>query len=450
LFVLYLLVEVFLSDTPDHLFHSESVLIFCVPIVVSAFVLFSWASFVTAGICAVAVAALTLPGRFSVPQFSIVIIVTYFAIAASAWIGSRTMVAVIRKAQSEASKFKTILSSAGDGIIVLDARGKISLVNPIVAFIMENPIGKSMDDFFGNTIDRETNDVLRNLTHPQGWTGMIKSGGRAYMVNAAPVAGRTPDAATVVTLRDITAEREVTATRNSLLRTVSHEMRTPVTVIEMSAEALLDGAFPDPVAQREVLVQIVNGARQLGGLIRDILDQARLDMGTIRPTFQMVDPVEILQTVVARFSGEARQVGLELMAFVGPSLPSVQADRDRLLQVLGNLVENAIKFTPQGTVTVRLCSGDDWWGYEVADTGIGISEVDQPEIWKPFHVVDRSMSRPDQHGGLGLGLAIVSGLARAMGGKIELESQIGRGSTFRLRLPLEVPHDQADSDRSGR
>jgi signal transduction histidine kinase len=233
--------------------------------------------------------------------------------------------------------------------------------------------------------------------------------------------------------------------RKRILGIVSHEMRTPINVIEMSAEAVLLGAFPKEEDRELVLRQIVSGSRQLGQLVEDLLDQTRLDTDSLvlrSRAFRVRE--ELLEPVLERYRPRAEAGGLELSGHVAEDLPDVMVgDVNRLAQVLGNLVENAVKFTRSGSVRVDVVREGEQWGFDVVDTGIGIAAQEIDEIWKSFRMVDDSRARLDQHGGLGLGLAIVSGLVAAMGGTRAVESELGRGSTFRVRLPLVKAEDEA-------
>jgi signal transduction histidine kinase len=231
--------------------------------------------------------------------------------------------------------------------------------------------------------------------------------------------------------------------RSRILGIVSHEMRTPINVIEMSAEAVLAGAFPVEKDRDAVLSQIVDGSRQLEHLVEDLIDQTRLDIGTLDLRLQSFRVRnELLVCVLERYRLQADATGLALSGHVADDVPDVLVgDVSRLAQVLGNLVENAIKFTCEGSVHVEILREGGTWGFDVTDTGIGIAGSDLDEIWKSFRMVDDSRARLDQHGGLGLGLAIVSGLVAAMGGTRSVESELGQGSTFRVRLPLLVPEE---------
>jgi signal transduction histidine kinase len=177
-------------------------------------------------------------------------------------------------------------------------------------------------------------------------------------------------------------------------------------------------------------------AEQLSSLISDLLDQSRIEAGGLVLRISSFAPVQLVADVVSTLGLQAEDKGLTLTCAVDDALPAELAgDPRRLRQILVNLVSNAIKFTEDGSVDVRVYQPDDThWAFGVSDTGPGIPERDQRYIFEPFRQVDGSPTR--QHGGVGLGLSLVQQLVTLMGGEITLESQEGQGSTFTVVLPL--------------
>ncbi len=216
---------------------------------------------------------------------------------------------------------------------------------------------------------------------------------------------------------------------------VSHELRTPLTSIEGFSLALQEGVARDEEKKRRYLRIITDESRRLMRILNDLLTLSRLDAGEFSLNPSPVDPREMLSALQERFAPAAQDKGLVLMTETSPGLHSVLADRDRLEQVLINLLDNAIKYSgPGGTVTVSVKRGEAGRVvFEVSDTGPGIPPEDLPRIFDRFFRVERSRSQ--QHGGSGLGLAICKQLVEAMGGAISAESQPGRGTVFRVELP---------------
>ena len=246
------------------------------------------------------------------------------------------------------------------------------------------------------------------------------------------------------------AAEEANAAKGDFLAVMSHELRTPLQAVIGYAE-LLDMGIAGSVTpgQREQLQRIRGSAGHLVSLIDQILVYARLDGGAERMQVEVSDPVAIARDTVAmlRPLAEARGLALEL-SHPAPGTVTMHTDVRAVRQALVNLVANAIKYTPTGRVALVLrhepaatVTGDDAVVFEVQDTGIGIAPEYRTRIFEPFWQVAPALTRDG--GGTGLGLAVVRELARVLGGTVSLESEVGVGSTFTLRLPLRAPHADA-------
>lgn len=225
--------------------------------------------------------------------------------------------------------------------------------------------------------------------------------------------------------------------KTELVAKVSHELRTPLTAILGIAELLEMGVYgPISPGQKPAVTKIIDSTNYLTDLVNELLDQAKLDAGrfSLKPT--TFAPAAILEKVRSKMSVLAQNKGLELVTMIDDNLPAtVIGDPDQIQQILVNLVSNAIKFTKQGRVTIRVYGPDpNYWALQVADTGPGIPPEAQSYIFEPFRQVDGSVTR--EHGGTGLGLSIVKQLTELMSGRIIIDSKIGRGSTFTIMLPL--------------
>jgi signal transduction histidine kinase len=224
------------------------------------------------------------------------------------------------------------------------------------------------------------------------------------------------------------------------LSTVSHDLRTPLNAILGFAEMLETGVYgPMSDRQQGAVERIVaNASRQLS-LVNDLLDQARIEAGQLSLQMTSFAPADLIEEAISGISALAQAKGLELTSQVADGVPAMLAgDRQRLHQVLTNLIGNGIKFTEQGGIHVHASRPDeDHWALQVTDTGPGISKEDQDYVFEPFRQVDGSITR--QHKGVGLGLSIVKQLVTLMDGEVELDSEVGRGSTFTVVLPLVIP-----------
>jgi len=236
--------------------------------------------------------------------------------------------------------------------------------------------------------------------------------------------------------------RDLARVRAQFLRTMSHELRSPLTSILGFAELLRsDIAGPLSGAQRDYLDDIHGAGSHLLSLVNDVLDLSRIDAGVWELSPEYIDVAPFLEGVVGSFNEPAARKGIKLSLDTDGAPASVIADRRALTQILINLISNAIKFTEEGEVAVGVREEDGELVVEVRDTGIGIAPEDQARIFEEFSQVHQGIDRPYE--GTGLGLAIARRLAQTSGGDISLTSTLGEGSTFTLRLPAE---DEAEAE----
>jgi two-component system phosphate regulon sensor histidine kinase PhoR len=247
-----------------------------------------------------------------------------------------------------------------------------------------------------------------------------------------PVTGLS-SGARILVLRDATREAEADRVKADFISTVSHELRTPLTSVRGYVDLLLAGdAGPISETQREFLGIVARNAERLTTLISDLLDIEKLQSGRIAIKRETVDLRDVLQGVLQTFGVTAKQKGLALEADLGEA-PRVLGDPDRLTQVFANLVSNAIKYTREGSVAVRLEAAAGAARVEIKDSGIGIAPEDKPRLFQKFFRAENPHTR--SVAGTGLGLAIAKTIVEKHGGSIEVESEQGRGSTFTVVLP---------------
>jgi signal transduction histidine kinase len=237
--------------------------------------------------------------------------------------------------------------------------------------------------------------------------------------------------------RDVTNEREVDRMKTQFVSMVSHELRTPLTSIKGFIDLILEGEVGDvPNEQAEFLQIVRNNADRLVSLVNDLLDVSRIDSGKIhlQPAPVALDP--LIREVSESLRSHLREKGHTLSLDLPDALPPVLADRDRLVQILGNLLSNANRYTPPGgTIVVRAAANVRQVRIEVEDTGIGLSPEEQQQVFSRFF---RARNRATQEaGGTGLGLAITRALVELHGGTIEVQSTPGQGSTFSFTLPMQ-------------
>ena len=230
--------------------------------------------------------------------------------------------------------------------------------------------------------------------------------------------------------------------KSQFLANMSHELRTPLNAVLGYTELLIDGIYGElsPKAG-DVMTRIDRSGKHLLGLINDVLDLSKIEAGQLELALADYALAEVVHAVVTQVESLAAEKGLSLQAAVAPDLPAGRGDERRLAQVLLNLVGNAIKFTEAGSVRIAADRDGDAFVVSVADTGPGIAEADRQRIFEEFQQADSSSTR--KKGGTGLGLSIARRIVELHGGRIWVESTVGRGSTFSFRVPVRVERQVA-------
>jgi signal transduction histidine kinase len=237
-------------------------------------------------------------------------------------------------------------------------------------------------------------------------------------------------------LRQRAEEAELAArTRDEVLAMVSHDLRNPLNLVMTSGSFLLDTATGLAPGQRDQLQMIHRAAGQMNRLIQDLLEVSGMEAGRLTVELRSESVARLMEDACSLLQHAAGAKAIRLTCEGGTDLPLVRADRDRVLQVFGNLIGNALKFTPEGgEVRVRAEAAGEWVRFSVSDNGDGIAEQDLPHVFERFWQAQRN-----RDGGAGLGLAIVRGIVEAHGGTVRAESDLGKGTTFWFTLPIEDP-----------
>jgi two-component system phosphate regulon sensor histidine kinase PhoR len=346
----------------------------------------------------------------------------------------------IRDLEGEQAKARAILESMVEGVIAVDGRDHIVVANQGARRIFElrgTPEGRPFLEVIRNV---DLHQILGELRAAPGGAMQRRElrlstpVERILAVNAVPLWIDGAEIGVVLVLHDVTELRRLEQVRTEFVANVSHELRTPLTAIRGYLETLLDGALDEPEHARRFLEIAHRHTERLGRLVDDLTDLSNIELGKVSLHVGPVSVAEVVESVLAMIRPKAEQGEVALATDVGDGL-TVQADRDRLAQILINLVDNAVKYTPAGgRVTVRATGGAGGMvDIAVVDTGIGIPPADLPRITERFYRVDRARSR--ELGGTGLGLAIVKHLVTAHGGQLRIQSQPDRGTTVRLTLP---------------
>jgi two-component system phosphate regulon sensor histidine kinase PhoR len=345
--------------------------------------------------------------------------------------------------REEKNRVAAILEGMRAGVLVIDSEGRITLLNPVLGRILQadlkESLGRKLIEVVRNAELKSILDrVLADKKEATAIVEMALGTRRSFEVVAVPLGEAGPASGGVVAvLHDITRLKELEAIRKDFVANVSHELRTPLTSIRGFAETLLDGALEDRNNNRRFVEIIKSHALRLSDLTMDLLTLATLESESFQLKPEGIDLPALVHEVLESF----RPLGLakrqELEAVIDPGLPQIKADRDRIRQVLINLLDNAVKFTPEeGKISLEVRLNAEGTGVEVhvKDRGIGIPSSELPRIFERFYRVDKARSR--EQGGTGLGLAIVKHMVEAHRGHVSVKSTLGQGSDFCVTLPL--------------
>jgi two-component system phosphate regulon sensor histidine kinase PhoR len=348
--------------------------------------------------------------------------------------------------QENEKRLESILNNMFSGMILISDTGRIVMMNSaaekLLGYSAQESLGHIYSEVGQNTglsrlIDRclETGDKIREEIHvyyPE--EHIIDANLGAYTNEQGEIKG------VIMLLHDITAIRRLEKMRSEFVANVSHELKTPITSIKGFTETLLDGALEDPDISRSFLTIISEESDRLNRLITDILDLSKIEQKRMPLKVEEVDLSKLIKETVRIVRKEARAKNIAIYLPAEETMV-LEADRDRLQQIILNLVSNAVNYTPNnGEVTITLRSTDDKYvEMIIADTGIGIPPEHLPRIFERFYRVDKARSR--ESGGTGLGLAIVKHLVESHHGTIHVESKEGKGTTFTVTLP-KYQHDQ--------
>lgn len=331
-------------------------------------------------------------------------------------------------------RMSAILSQMSDGIILIDADSKISVINNAAKNIFRITEEKSTGRAFIEAVhDYELNELVgRCMKANAEYTGSVEvvETKQFLLAIASPLEG----GGCLLLLQNLTELKRLDAIKRDLSANISHELRLPIASIKALAETLNDGALDDPSVAKEFLGKINSEADRLAQMVQELSELSQIESGQSPLVKHKIDMVNVIQRAVERLSPQAGRAGLIIKVDAASSLPAVNIDRDRIEQVLVNLLHNAIKFTPpNGGITISAISTADSVQVSISDTGVGIPADDLPRIFERFYKADRARSG----GGTGLGLAIAKHIIEAHGGRIWAESAEGRGATFSFTLPYK-------------
>jgi len=343
----------------------------------------------------------------------------------------------IAELSHEKEKLENILASMSDGVITLDAQGNIILINPPAESLLKKCVqglssGQNILDCLTMSDFKLMFDEVNSEKKMQKRD--IAIAGKIIAVRMTPLLGDNDSLIGVVgILQDVTKERELEEMRRDFIANVSHELRTPLSLMQGYSEALLDGMAEDIDKQNKIISIIHQETLRLKRMVDELLDLSRLQTGHFSLNKQELRISDMLSAIEEKYKPAVLKAGLEFRMEIEPDLPRVYADHDRMQQVLINLVENALKHTDEGYISIKAFQDNEQVCIEVTDTGAGIAPEDLDFIWERFYKADKSRNRAK--GGTGLGLAIVKNIIKAHNGRVWVRSEVGRGSTFGFCIP---------------
>ncbi|MGI6128533.1 MAG: ATP-binding protein [bacterium] len=350
------------------------------------------------------------------------------------------LAATMKAIEEEQQKLATVLSSMDDILLAVDQTGTVVLANPACAAVLATPVSELIGHPIPSalqgteleqvlvTVSKEAATKLVEVTLPGRET--------VYRAQVTPWRSLEGQEGAVAVLRDISDLKRLAESRLEFLANVSHELRTPLTSIKGFAVTLEDELPPGSNARRyaEVIEQETD---RLSRLVADIMDLSKMDAREVTLDLKTLDLtdliVQVVEQLLPRVAGK-----VELSCQLPSALPKVLCHPDQIRQVLLNLIDNAIKYTPAGgRILVNAWAEKNWVNVAVEDTGVGIPSDDLPRLFERFYRVDKARSR--SLGGTGLGLAIVKGIISQHGGTVSVSSELGKGTKIAFSLPLIKP-----------
>jgi len=336
---------------------------------------------------------------------------------------------------SERAKLSAVLNQMADGVLIVDANGRVQLLNPAAErlFQIEQKagLGKSIVEVVRY---HQLVDHWREAKKGQQQSMMLEIGAQHLFLQAVAIPLKTTlPGSTMLLFQDLTQLRRLETVRRDFISNVSHELRTPLASLKALADTLQEGALEDPPAARRFIIRMETEIDNLTQLVNELLELSRIESGKVPLSFQRIQPCDLLRPAYERMILQAERAGLNLILDCQQDLPIVFADSNRITQVLINLVHNAIKFTPlEGAITLSAYRDEEYIVFYVRDTGVGIAKKDITRIFERFYKADQARSG----GGTGLGLSIARHMVESHGGYIWAESEEDIGSTFYFTLPI--------------
>ena len=353
---------------------------------------------------------------------------------------AQTLHDTLDEVKGERNKLNTLFLHMTDGVAAFDREGHILHMNPAAE--------KMLGIRFREDLTQE--DVLGDLPQDEAiedeeGTTRIEyvKGDRSFQVSLAPLGVDEDDRGMMAVFHDVTEQQKLERARREFVANVSHELRTPLTSIKSYTETLMENQDLPPETSRRFLGVIDNESDRMARIVKDLLTLSRLDNGKFDLRITVFDTGKLLKNVFDAMVFEAKNRNHEMTLDLDERMPQMTGDRERIEQVVVNILANAVKYTPNGG-RIRLSGHvlDDMLWISVTDNGVGIPEEDLPRLFERFYRVEKARSR--DKGGTGLGLAIAAEIVRYHNGTIEVASKVDKGTTVTVKLPLKKPDEEME------
>ena len=359
----------------------------------------------------------------------------------------------IRLANEEKSKLMTALTSIDEGVLIVNTHESIEMVSPSLIHILKEPYGKIagktlMEAFRNADLQRL---FLKFRQSRETATGEITLGGLhpvILQVSISEIHGYPDEEKFMVVFHNVTRLKKLEQIRTDFIANVSHEIRTPLTAIIGYLETLQNGALESAEDARRFIDVMLRQAQRLHRLVEDLLTISKIELGEMEFHFEPILLSETVDHVISLLEAKAKEKKISMQNDLTRNLPPVKADRDRLCQILVNVLDNAVKFTGSGgRVTIDAEVQDNFVVLRIFDTGMGIPKEELQRLGERFYRVDKARSR--ELGGTGLGLSIVKHLMLVHGGKMEIDSRLGRGTSVSLFFPVSTMESSGQNGKKG-
>lgn len=357
---------------------------------------------------------------------------------------ARNFQEILKTQEMQQDRLSTLIENMGSGLILIDHRGYVSLINKSYKEIFNIRTSEYLSKLYYDVIEhKEVNHLIEEIFMTERKVKKqillpLKIERRYFEVFGSPIIGTNNEwKGVLLVFHDITELKKLEQMRKVFVANVSHELKTPITSIKGFSETLLDGAMKDEATLEAFLSIILKESDRLQMLIQDLLDLSKIEQQGFQLDLDKLDIIELLNEVLTMLDGKAEKKSISLKMIPSLTTIYIKGDYYRLKQVFINLISNAITYTPSGGyVEVSVKEEASKIYVNIKDTGIGIDKEEIPRIFERFYRVDNSRSR--NSGGTGLGLAIVKHIVEAHRGNISVQSKVNQGSTFTICLEKEL------------